>query len=325
MELDNSGYCYPRRCLLDAFAPPGADWIVNINGDPLNMSYLRSEQIWDRNPPPMPPCDHNMSKRDNIKLSDLIIIQAMDEKPRELFDYIVRECVAAPYFITCLAQHLSGKSVAIMCRKVFTGNDLNENFVENFYTMFFPAYFKRKYSWFTVHLLKQAQTSWPGAFKNLLRVLIKNVEVPRRVLQDFVVNIKETQRDNFMKTIVEAGLNTEQFVHHLQTINLVFVHSDKNVHVCRFVLDNLESHAYDCYNNREYGRLLLSLLKNLGETDISQRTIKNLIDIHGTEYKAPCLIAFEEIIENMIAMQHQNHQGSRFFIERPVEIGYRVP
>lgn len=315
----------PRRRVLDAIAPPGPNWIVEVNAAPLNMAYLRNDEIWDRQQNLINPVAE-ASQKDYVDLVDLLLYQAVDDKPDQLFDYMVQQCTTAQHLIVGFAKHLSGKSVSTIFQRIFTGKDLTDHFVECFYMMFFPVYFQRCYSWFSLDLLIRAHTCWPGPFKRLFQVLIQNIKVPKRALQDFVVNLKEEHRDKMMKAVAEVNFTTEQFIHNLTTINFLFLNCDMNGDILRYIFYNLETHAWDCYDNKDFGRLLLSLLKNLGQTQVSQRVIKKLIDKHGTEYKAPCLVAFDEIIGDIVAMQYEQQHGyPRFYVERPAESGFRVP
>lgn len=310
------------RRFIDYISPP-QNWVVEIQNSTLNLNYLRSNEVWNRQPKTLKRYHIPEYGAAAYTMKSAELCQPIEENPELILDTV--QCVWTKYILVALGQHISAKTAEKICRIIFAAQWLNEGVVGLFYSSFFPVYLQREYSWLCLDLLKRAYAARPKLFMRLFyEDLIKSVRIPRRVLQDFVVNLKTEQRNDFMKALMRANLSSEEFIHHLPTINLLFLDSEKSSPMCVYVALNLEKHAPDCYTNRDFGRLLLSLLKNMAGTDVNQRGMKELIDSHGSEYKGPCLSFLDGMIGELVEAQYRLIEQPRFFIQRPFE-GHRAP
>ncbi|XP_063836311.1 uncharacterized protein LOC135085448 [Ostrinia nubilalis] len=299
-----------RRGFIDNFASP-EDWYMEVDEDLFDISYLRSTTVWNRQPPRRPRQGIPEYGPETYNRANEYLCEPYKKDPK----FILTTLTTIRSFrdARALGYHIPHKTAEIICQLVFTAVAVTDDWMCLFYNAFFPAYLEREHSWASVHLLKRAFSARPEPFrKTFAKHLIASVRIPKYVLQDFVINLTIDKRDYLMRSIPRVDLTAEAFVHNLPTINALFVESVKVDSTCDCVASLLQTYGSHCYSNRDYGRLLLTLLTTNGLSGFNQRTLKELIESHCSEFRGPCMAAMDEIIGRFVEIEYQRTMRDSF-------------
>uniref|UniRef100_A0A1E1W0S0 Fanconi Anaemia group E protein C-terminal domain-containing protein n=1 Tax=Pectinophora gossypiella TaxID=13191 RepID=A0A1E1W0S0_PECGO len=226
------------------------------------------------------------------------LLENLDTEIELKFDFLQEKCLAYPDFITKLPEKLSTSAIEKICKLLFDKSDVDKQFLDMFYQKFFPTLLKRDNSWFSLDLLVKAEIAHPVAFGKLLPMLLKDIEIPNKVLQEFYQILNEGKKAIFMKKIVETDLTAEEFEHNLFTIHTAYKNCIKNMQTQKSIQNLLVKYSERCSSDKNYGKLLLSFLqeqKNMVTKDIEK--LDKAVDMHKTPFKKPCLNVLKEIIE----------------------------
>lgn len=293
-----------KRCL-DAAAPENLEnkWVKHFKKKRLNL--LKSE--------PKPNNSVDKIKKGDIALlpdakedtKPVILYSEIDEtffesietEPIFHFDFLVEKCVKDHKLFIELAEKLSGNTVEKICNHILSKKEVNEIFLEQFYTSFFPAYLEQEYSLVSLDLLVRAEKSNPSLFKKLLKLLFKNIEIPSKLFQDFFETLNEHKKSEFTSSLLEIDLSPKEFNHHLFTIYIAYKDSKKTDRINNFIFTNLLRNCEDCVSNKNYGKLILvflQVMKDNPRNDIKK--LEKVLEMHRSPFKKPCLNIFNEIV-----------------------------
>lgn len=301
----------PINCRMETIAPIG-DWVVQIDHTIFNLSYLKTEDTLNRRQiePPIIPPPHETERS---------LYQHIEEDPLRSFNYIQREAVKTVVFITRIALFLSAATLDKICGKIFSRKDVDDQFVKLWYEHFFCVYFKRVYSWSSLHLLIKASKAYPAHFKITIKIMLMDTYLQNNILLDYIETLNKEDCTNLMKSVKEIPLTCEQFDHNLLVIYLVFKKCDKSESIIQYVHVNLEANYKFCANNKNYGRLLLCFIENLSGFNVNIRNVKQLAESHCTSYKSACMTALEKFSRDLIDVQLNFQDRPRIFLPREVK------
>lgn len=294
-----------KRCI-DAAAPedPGNKWVKHLKRKRLNPIISDSiinagnVKIYKEDCEPLPDVKEEVKPEILESEIDDTLFENIENDPIYHLDFLIEKCVLNQKLVIELAEKLSGSTVEKICNHLFSKKDANVIFLQYFYELFFPTYLKREYSLFSLDLLIKAENSNPLLFKKLLQILFKNLEIPSKVLQDFFQNLNEQKKIEFTSNLIETDLSNKEFSHHLFTIYIAYKDSKKNDRINNFIFTNLIKNSQNCVSEKNYGRLLLLFLQVMKENPRNDmKKLENVMEIHRTPFKKPCLNIFKEILD----------------------------
>lgn len=298
---------------------PRDDWLVRIGHTFINLNYLKNEDVWNRK------ISNNShmyagklifpaSKEQERSINDII-----EEDPIGKFNYFQTESLKCNILVPRMAVHLSPRSIEIICDRVFSKKNVNEEFVELIYKYFITIYLKRYYSWSSLHLLVKASKAYPIHFKTTVEIMMKDLEIPNNILQDYVETLDQNNCSNLMKFITELNLVKEEFNHNIPFLYLLYTKCRRNEDIFNYILSNLEQHGRFCAYNKSYGRFLLYVIQNVSGYSFQIKSLKRMIEKHCTPFKGPCMAALEKIVREIMELQMNFHEEPRIVIPRPVD------
>lgn len=295
------------RCI-ETIAPPG-QWVVQIGTKKVNLDYLQKPDVWNR--------------RHRLRVFNSIIMQQrlqqhiysrdfmwfyrkIDADPVGEFDYMRDECLNNPNLIPGLARHISGRSMDLLSQYIFNNKeDIDEEFITMFYAEFLPCYFRRRYTWCALDLLVRASVASPSNFKYLLRGLLWDDQIRNDILYDFVSRLTKEKKTEVMDLLTMFNLNEEQFLKNLRVLCCLYADCERTESMCNYIIIHLEFHAWACTNSKDYGKLLLVYMKNSTSDRARSRTVRKLLDIHGSPYKGACMSVLEDFASELMLLQHR--------------------
>lgn len=144
---------------------PTEDWLFRIGDTIINLNYLKNEDMLNRRI-----LEHSHVCRGELvspapQALERSLYDIIEEDPIRSYNYIERQSVNTLVLIPRMALYLSARTIEKICDKIFTKKAINEQFVQLFYQYFFHVYFKRVYSWSSLHLLIKASKAYPVHFK----------------------------------------------------------------------------------------------------------------------------------------------------------------
>ena len=307
-----------KNCCIETIAPRD-DWLLRIGHRFINLNYLKNEDMLNRRM-----LEHSYICRGQLVRPlphelERSLYDIIEEDPLRSYNYIERESVKTQILIPRMALYLSARTIEAICDKLFTKKDINEQFVQLLYQYFFSVYFKRVYSWSSLHLLIKASKAYPVHFKTTLKTLLVDIQLKNNLLLDYIETLSEKDCTRLLKFVTELQLTPEQFNHNLPVIYLMFKKCEKNDLIFQYIQANLELYNLYCAYNKNYGRLLLCFIQSLSGFNVRIRVIKRIIENHCTSYKSPCMAALEKFVLELIALQINVFEGPRIVIPRPVE------
>lgn len=318
--MNRLNYITEHSCM-ETIAPRD-DWLVRIGHRFINLNYLRSEDVWNR----------NLLDNSHTCIGKLVfaapqalersLYDIIEENPLKCFNYIQTESMRTQVLVPRMARYLSARSIEIICDRIFSKQGINEQFVELFYQYFFDIYFKRFYSWSSLHMLIKASKAYPVHFRSTIKILFKDTGIPNNILLDYVETLDEKNCNDLINFMPEIQLTAAEFNHNLPVIYIVYKKCEKNENVNQYIHSNLELYSEFCAYNKNYGRLLLHFIQNMSGFNVSIRAIKKMIENHFTPFKSPCVTALEKFVFDLITLQMNFHENPRIVIPRPTEDFY---
>ncbi|XP_046976109.1 uncharacterized protein LOC124542206 [Vanessa cardui] len=233
--------------------------------------------------------------QEKVEISEDIWQEMSDIDPISQFDYLVENCLKHSALYALLAENLPLTSVEKLCNHIFETNIINLTFLQKFYTLFLPVYLKREYTRTSLDILIKAEKYNSDMFKYLLELIIKDIDLPGQIIQQYISTIDSKCQLELMKNIISFNLSNEVFVHHIYSIHVLYKNCEKTDFIQQFILTKLANISQLCVNDKNYGRLLLTYLQAKKKYSTNYTVIQKIIDLHRSTFKKPCLNAFNEL------------------------------
>ncbi|XP_045783222.1 uncharacterized protein LOC123879514 [Maniola jurtina] len=230
-----------------------------------------------------------------VKLErDDISREILDLEPITHFDYILEKCLENPNLYQILAEELPLNSIEKLFKHIYDTKNVNSTFLENFYTIFFPAFLKREPTRLSLDLLIKGKC-YPLFHKHLLLIIFKDTELPSNILHDFVSTLNMNEQTEFLITLSHSDVPKEAFLYHLVTIHTAYKNSLKNNELQNYILAKLGHISENCATDKNYGRFLLNFLQSHKDYRTNITEIESIVETHRSAFKKPCLNILNEI------------------------------
>lgn len=237
---------------------------------------------------------------DNSSLkTDDDFLELLELDPISNFDCMVQECLKNKNLIIDICDKLSTNAIEKLSTHIFGSNSVNYDFVKSFYESFLPMYLKRDYSWFSLDLLVKSSTYNEKLFDKLTILLIKSVDIPNKVLEDFFQTLNEANKKLLLFKIMEIDLNLEQFSHNLFLIYTAYKQVKVDCKIQNFIYKNIIQFGPNCKTEKTFGRLLLTFLQHQNNIGIIKDydKVERIVENHCTPFKKPCINCLKENTE----------------------------
>lgn len=263
-----------------------------------------------RNPDLLPKTTGNNIANDSPSYDDISIVQEqLNEKNSTILEEVldpefdikanffelVNICLKEPNSLTKLAETLPKNTVETLYTLIFESNDLNTEFLELFFEKFSPAYIKRDSSRFSSNILNKTFEIYPQYLKYTIKAIFNDLDIENNVVLDFISSLSPQNQSEFL--LMLSNMNIMPIENHILSIYTAYKTSNKIDSDQYFILKCLKNYSNLCINNKNYGKLMLAYLqceKSL-KRDIISNDFVELIEIHKTPFKKPCLNLFKEI------------------------------
>ncbi|XP_034838881.1 uncharacterized protein [Maniola hyperantus] len=220
--------------------------------------------------------------------------EILDLEPITHFDYIVEKCLENENLYVILADELPLISIEKLCRHIYDTKNVDSTFLENFYTVFIPAFLKREPTRLSLDLLIKGKC-YPVFHKHLLVIIFKDIELPSNILHDFVSTLNMNEQTEFLITLSHSDVPNEAFLHHLVTIHTAYKNSLKNNELQNYILAKLSQISENCATDKNYGRFLLNFLQSHKDYKTNITKIESIVATHRSAFKKPCFNVLNEI------------------------------
>lgn len=260
--------------------------IISDGENPNNNSAIECMEIDES--PVFIPVKVKMEKEDFWR--EILELDPVDE-----FELIVEKCLKNTNLYIFLAEESPIVFIEKLCKHICETKDINSEFLENFYNIFFPVLLKREEKRESIDLLVKAKYH-PIFFKKLLIIIVKDIALPEKFLHDFVSLFNETEKTEFITLLTQKDISKEVFIHHLSTIHLCYKNCKKNNEIQNYILSKLVEISEECVSEKIYGRFLLNFLQCHKDfcTNILS-TVEKIVETHKSAFKKPCLNVLSEI------------------------------
>lgn len=219
----------------------------------------------------------------------------LESDPISNFDAMVIECLKNQELLTNISKKLSVTAIEKISNYIFA-NKVNNEFLQCFYQCFLPVYLKRDYSWFSLDLLVKSRIKNPKLFDKLIIVLIKSVNIPNKLLEDFFQTLNEEHKKKLLFKIIEIDFNLEQFVHNLLLLHTAYKEVTPDSDIQNFIYKNIIQYGPSCTTEKTFGRLLFTFLQFQNKIGIVKDydNMERIIENHCTPFKRPCVNCLRE-------------------------------
>ncbi|CAG4980617.1 unnamed protein product [Parnassius apollo] len=276
----------------------------NTNEDRLNVNEYKTKRLeCNLSPKVLTECDIGEDTPDltNIKIKQNVC-DAIEAEPVVQFDYMVEECTKNPTIVANLAEHLTISATEKIFHTTLTKDNVNIKFISVFFNNFFPIFLKREQSWFALDLLHKSNKIYPEVFRPVLIEIIKDTNIPSKIVQEFVQSSSLEFQKDFISLIMHIEFTSKMFLHHLYTLYLVYKDCTKTEIIQNYFQSKLIENAPSCINEKNYGRLLLLFLQSQKVMGLSLNHVmlERVIELHKSPFKRPCLTVLNDIKGNAL-------------------------
>lgn len=213
----------------------------------------------------------------------------IDLDPVNNFTEIIHMCTENTNTYCLLANSLSYQSIEKLYNYILNTN-VNKTFLEHFYKLTLPIIFKKEYS---IDLLLKIYEH--EEFKIFLQSILCDKEVPCMIMQEFIKTLNSEEKTKLIQILINIDLPREIFIYHLFTLYTAYKDCIKIQSIQDYIHAKLAQIAEDCVQDKNYGRLLLAYVQSQ-KSLIKIKDIEELINIHRSPFKRPCLNSLTPIV-----------------------------
>lgn len=234
----------------------------------------------------------------NAKVDD-DFFELLESDPISNFNNMVLECLKNEKLLIEISEKLSVNAMEKICTHIFANNDIEVDFLRSFYQCFLPVYLKRDYSWFSLDLLVKSHNKNPKEFDNLIILLIKSINIPNKLLEDFYQTLNEEEKKIMLFKIIEIDFSSEEFLHNLLLIYTAYKEVNTDLKIQDFIYKNIIQYGPNCTTEKTFGRLLLAFLQFQNKIGLVKdyEKVERIIENHCTPFKKPCINCLRENLD----------------------------
>lgn len=228
------------------------------------------------------------------------LVQVLLDKETHIeskFDHIFKKCRVTPKLLAKLAENLPSDIIEKLTFHIFdTTNNCNE-FLKYFYQYFVPVFIRKHNSRLCTELLIKTNKLHMDCFKIILKVILQDINIQNSVLNDYILTLNGDQQTKLLNDIYNIDVSDKEFLHNVFNIYTAYRTCNKTESLQKKLFSLLKSHSLHCSANKSYGKLLLAYLQQEKDLKINcnYKEIENIIEIHTSSFKRPCLSILEEI------------------------------
>lgn len=225
------------------------------------------------------------------------ILEVIEQEPVLKFQYLVEESMKNSNLLVKLARSLSLASIEKISRHIFDSIYKNSLFIQQFHELFIPELLKRELNWLSLDVVVRSHQVYPESFKILLNIIVKDTQISNKVLQDLVASFSEKEMTKLMSDISEIELTTEQFLHNIFSIYMIYKDCEKATHIQNYINSITSQNYHHCISDKNFGRLLLSFLQAQKQLKchLDFVNMERIIESHRSPFKRPCAMVLNEL------------------------------